>query len=153
MNETFILTPTLDEVPSGPLRDFYEQWLKLKDAHHFPQRKHFSPAAFSAHIAWMALNEYDAEKDQFRVKVFGTKYADIVGHDFTNQTVSHPNLIAKFNQVVTTGQPYISLDNRLTWSDRSYRMYDVMACPLFHADHSVSHILFRVQFHTKQSHT
>ncbi|WND04054.1 hypothetical protein QGN29_06660 [Temperatibacter marinus] len=147
MNLDIQLNPDLADIQSEDLKDFYERWLALKDqCGGYPQRANLDPNLFISHLPWVALNAYDPELDQFRVRIFGTAYVEAVGRDPTGQIVQSPGLIKKFKEVVRTGSPYLSLHNQLVWADREFRYYNVLGVPFFTEDKCVSHIFFRVEF-------
>jgi hypothetical protein len=150
MSSKFIKDPETKDFPSSALRDFFDIWRGLGEEHGLLQKKQFSLTVFAEHLPLMAINDFDPETGLFYVKYFGSEYAHGVGKDFTNSFASDaPNserMVARFLWLTENKLPYLSLGNRLIWSPKNYKTYNVLACPLFDDRGNVTSLMFRVEF-------
>lgn len=150
MSEDFIEDPKIGDIESPALRDFFSIWQTLCEEHGSPARADFSLTLFAEHLPHMAINEYDRDTGRFFVRLFGSGYVNGIGADLTNKFVDEiPNtegLLARYAWLVENKRPYLSRDNRLDWSSKNYRNYNVLACPLFDDLGDVTTLMFRIEF-------
>jgi hypothetical protein len=150
MPDKIIEDPSLEDIASPVLADFFSLWQAIQGEHHRPRLKDFSLTDFAAHLPHMALNDYDRKTGRFHVRLFGSSYVDGIGGDLTGAFVDEvPNtevLLKRYRRLVESKQAYLSLDNDLSWSPNDFQKYSVLACPLFDADENVATLMFRIEF-------
>ncbi len=150
MSEDFIEDPKIDEIKSPVLRDFFRIWQSLCEEHGSPGREDFSLTLFAEHLPYMAINDYDRDTGRFFVRLYGSGYVDGTGADLTNKFIDEiPNtegLLARYARLVENKRPYLARGNRLDWSSKNYRNYNVIACPLFDDQGDVTTLMFRIEF-------
>lgn len=150
MPSKLVENPGLDDIQNPGLRNFFELWLGLQKEHDLPRLRDFSLTLFAEHVPLMALNDYDRETGRFFVRLFGSSYVDGIGEDLTRRFVDEientEGLVQRYQQMVKTKQPYLSLDNPIFASPKAFVSYDVLACPLFDDEGNVVTLMFRIDF-------
>ncbi len=145
-----IENPQIGDIESAALRDFFEIWTSQFSQGELPKSRNFSLTVFAQHLPLMVQSDYDAKAGRFFVKYYGSQYGEGVGADYTNRFVDEipdaQDLLARSMRLVESKQPYLLLENKVTWSPKNFRHYSAIACPLFDDMKDVSSILFRIEF-------
>lgn len=150
MSSEFIQNPQSDDITSSALRDFFDIWHDLYHEGALAESQSFQLIDFGYHLPFMVQHKYAADSQRFLVKFYGSGYVDGGGTDHTGRFVDEipraESLLARCKWIVENRQPYLSLNNEITWSSMKFKHYDAIACPLFDDTKRVSSLLFRIEF-------
>lgn len=145
-----IENPQFEDIPTTPLRDVFALWSELKRDQGLPRAKEFPLTSFAEHLPFMSLNDFDPKTGRFRVRFFGSSYVEGVGEDFTGRYIDDmtntQGLIERFMWLVQNKQPYVLLDNPLSWSPKNFKHYNIIGCPLFDDEGNVVCVMVRTEF-------
>lgn len=72
---------------TGP-RSLYELWLSKRGDAEMPKKTQFGPAEMIRYVSWTYMLDILDEGKDFRVRLYGTELADMVGKDYTGVLLS-----------------------------------------------------------------
>ncbi len=143
-----------DELTSPRLRDLYVYWERRRDGAHAMPRSALDATDLAATILpYMAVLEVLSGARDFQYRLVGTGITDIVGRDFTGETVSSfgqrhedDRLKIGYQEVVRTGQPQ-RYEGDLRNVGRELVTYERLALPMTSDDSTIDQLLVGFVFH------
>ncbi len=128
---------TAENLPHPLLRELYGYWRTLANSRPMPLAAEVDPLDIpKAVLAYVFL--IDVEPDgRFRVRLAGTQTVKQSGLDTTglyvDETPGAESVGERLAHAVLTGKPY-HVVAPLTWSERKYKTYMAVMCPLASSD-------------------
>ncbi len=136
-----------EELPHEKARRLHALWLERKGDRLLPLRSAFHVRDLRFCLTEIALVEVVDGPPHFIVRVFGSDAADLSGRELTGRPMDFKGPRERGFWMLRHRKPFFVEDQRVTWSDRFYRHYDVLALPLTRDGETVSHILYWFHFY------
>lgn len=152
MSEEIIGNPQIDDMPHEEFHDFYRIWQNsIEGQDGSPQAQLLLPR-FEKHLPFITWFDYHPKTDRFFGRYQGSGFVDATGLDasdrFADEFPNSEKSQSRFRQIVHTKQPVLTLGSELIWSQKDYKTYDSLGCPLFDEDGDVAGVLHRLWFST-----
>lgn len=148
-NDRTIYNPGADDIPLVGLRDFFQRWRDIDPERQRPTLKGFDILRFDNYIPFTMLLVCDPVAERLWCKFNGNGYVNAVGEDHTGMFSNYSDLPhdAGIRLALTSRNktPYLLLDTPLVWTDRDYKRYSSVCCPLFEGD-EVAAVLVYFEF-------
>ena len=135
--DSFKLIDSVDDVVDEPLlAAFFAYWKELCGTRKMPLASELDAVAMPRQ-ALPYLGLFDVlgppEAPRFRVRVMGTQASEQAAQDYTGQYVDEipgaEGVHQRFASALHHRRPYYAA-MQLTWSQRDYKRYQVVVCPL-----------------------
>ncbi|GIX17066.1 MAG: hypothetical protein KatS3mg119_1252 [Rhodothalassiaceae bacterium] len=136
-----------EELPHEKARRLHALWVERKGEGLLPLRSAFHVRDLRFCLTEIALVEVVDGPPHFIVRVFGSDAADLSGRELTGRPMDFKGPRERGFWMLRHRKPFFVEDQRVTWSDRFYRHYDVLALPLTRDGETVSHILYWFHFY------
>lgn len=150
MSEETISNPQMSDILHHEFHDFYGIWQDSIAEHDTPPKAEVLLPRFEKHLQFTTWFDYHPKTDRFFCRYMGSAFVDATDIDASNRFVDEfPNTeksLNRFRQIVDTKQPVLTLGSKLIWSEKDYKTYDSLGCPLFDDSGDVAAVLHRLRF-------
>lgn len=124
-----------DQLNEPHMKSVYELWTnKIKQKGGLPAWRDFSLEEIVESMPQIAVVEYLATEDRFRVRFSGSEYDQLVGRDVTgtyfDELPDADNLEARARRVQGDGLPIMMEGLPLKWAQQEDRRYHAFSLPL-----------------------
>ncbi|RMF16120.1 MAG: PAS domain-containing protein [Alphaproteobacteria bacterium] len=136
-----------EDLPHQKARRLFRLWQDKRGHRSMPLRSDIGIHDLRFCLTEIALVEVRESEPRFLVRVFGGDAADLSGRDVTGRPMDFPEARRRGEWMTRHARPFFVTDQKVTWSDRHHRHYDVLALPLSRDGRTVSHILYWFHFH------
>lgn len=115
------------------LRDFYAWWQGLRAGAEMPKADDVDPLGIPRRVLGYVVLLDVEEGPRFRVRLMGTQAAEQAGRDNTGKYVDEvagaEGVQTRCETLLRRRIPYF-VDAPLSWTDREYKRYRTIVCPL-----------------------
>lgn len=131
------------------LRDVLEVWHAVRQGRRMARRQDMSPQLLRRHLGWIHLFDVICDPLDFRFRLYGSRIADILGHDATGQLLTETyrgsflaSLFSAFEALVTLRLPLL-LNSSGAGANKDFLPIVSLMLPLSEDGEGVDGILVR----------
>lgn len=138
----------LQQLPSGPFREFYEYWLSLKGDDQVPAVEAFDLLDIPHLVANVTILE--VEGPRVKTRFSGTNVNEETGQDSTGLYLDDLPCVSDIEEralnCTKTEEPFFVPDHPVTWTSREFTSYSTLVVPLANAEGKVVQLVYLMTF-------